>query len=140
MRRHVAELPRHFVGDNGPGLADCRGHILDLGRLFDQDGEHRRFLNIFRHGHQTAGDPATRVAALQSGLVDATGLSPPFTLTAKRAGFNVFDSIPALDSLEYPSASLIVRQESVRKDPIVLESYTVSHRSRSFFQDAQNRV
>ena len=65
----------------------------------------------------TSGDPATRLAALQSGLVEATGLSPPFTLTAKRAGFNVFDSIPALENLEYPSASLIVRQESVRKDP-----------------------
>jgi NitT/TauT family transport system substrate-binding protein len=74
----------------------------------------------------TSGDPATRVAALQSGLVDATGLSPPFTLTAKRAGFNVFDSIPALDSLEYPSASLIVRQESVRKDPLVLDRVTRS--------------
>jgi NitT/TauT family transport system substrate-binding protein len=74
----------------------------------------------------TSGDPATRVAALQSGIVDATGLSPPFTLTAKRAGFNVFDSIPALDSLEYPSASLIVRQESVRKDPIVLDRVTRS--------------
>ena len=73
----------------------------------------------------TSGDPATRVAALQSGLVDATGLSPPFTLTAKRAGFNVF-SIPALDSLEYPSASLIVRQESIRKDPIVLDRVTRS--------------
>ena len=57
MRRHVAELPRHFVGDNGPGLADCRGHMLDLGRLFDQDREHRRFLNIFHDGHQTL--PAT---------------------------------------------------------------------------------
>jgi ABC-type nitrate/sulfonate/bicarbonate transport system substrate-binding protein len=53
-------------------------------------------------------------------------LSPPFTLTAKRAGFNVFDSIPALDSLEYPSASLIVRQESVRKDQIVLDRVTRS--------------
>src|ERR1043166_7811173 len=72
----------------------------------------------------TSGDPATRVAALQSGLVDATGLSPPFTLTAKRAGFNVFDGIPALDSLEYPSASLIVRQESVRKDPLILDKVT----------------
>ena len=72
----------------------------------------------------TSGDPATRVAALQSGLVDATGLSPPFTLTAKRAGFNVFDSIPALDSLEYPSASLIARQESVRKDPLILDKVT----------------
>lgn len=73
-----------------------------------------------------SGDPATRVAALQSGLVDATGLSPPFTLTAKRAGFNVFDSIPALDSLEYPSASLIARQETVRKDPILLDRVTRS--------------
>jgi len=72
----------------------------------------------------TSGDPATRVAALQSGLVDATGLSPPFTLVAKRAGFNVFDSIPALESLEYPSASLIVRQESVRKDQLVLDRVT----------------
>ena len=74
----------------------------------------------------TSGDPATRIAALQSGLVDATGLSPPFTLTAKRAGFNVFDSIPALDNLEYPSASLIARQESVRKDPVLLDRTTRS--------------
>ena len=51
-------------------------------------------------------------------------MSPPFTLTAKRAGFNVFDSIPALENLEYPSASLIVRQESVRKDPVLLDKVT----------------
>ena len=74
----------------------------------------------------TSGDPATRLAALQSGLVEATGLSPPFTLTAKRAGFNVFDSIPALENLEYPSASLIVRQESVRKDPLLIDKVTRS--------------
>ena len=74
----------------------------------------------------TSGDPATRLAALQSGLVDATGLSPPFTLTAKRAGFNVFDNIPVLDTLEYPSASLIVRQESVRKDAVLIDKTTRS--------------
>jgi len=74
----------------------------------------------------TSGDPATRLAALQSGLVEATGLSPPFTLTAKRAGFNVFDTIPALENLEYPSASLIVRQESVRKDPLLIDKVTRS--------------
>lgn len=73
-----------------------------------------------------SGDPATRVAALQSGLVDATGLSPPFTLTARRAGFNVFDAIPALESLEYPSASLIARQESVRRDPVTFDKLTRS--------------
>jgi ABC-type nitrate/sulfonate/bicarbonate transport system substrate-binding protein len=74
----------------------------------------------------TSGDPATRVAAMQSGLVDATGLPPPFTLTAKRLGFNLFDNIPVLDNLEYPSASLIVRQESVRKDPLTIEKVTRS--------------
>src|SRR5215510_7652086 len=74
----------------------------------------------------TSGDPATRLAALQSGLVEATGLSPPFTLSAKRAGFNVFDGIPALENLEYPSASLIVRQESVRKDPLLIDKVTRS--------------
>ena len=74
----------------------------------------------------TSGDPATRLAALQSGLVDATGLSPPFTLTAKRAGFNVFDNIPVLDTLEYPSASLIVRQESLRKDTAAIDKATRS--------------
>lgn len=74
----------------------------------------------------TSGDPATRLAALQSGLVEATGLSPPFTLTAKRAGFNVFDSIPALENLEYPSASLIVRQETVRRDPLLIDKVTRS--------------
>ena len=74
----------------------------------------------------TSGDGATRVAALQSGLVDATGVSPPFTLTARRAGFTVFDGIPALESLEYPSASLIARQESVRKDPATLDRLTRS--------------
>ncbi|HUK41820.1 MAG TPA: ABC transporter substrate-binding protein [Candidatus Acidoferrales bacterium] len=74
----------------------------------------------------TSGDPATRLAALQSGLVDATGLSPPFTLTAKRAGFNVFDNIPILNTLEYPSASLIVRQESLRKDAAAIDKATRS--------------
>ena len=74
----------------------------------------------------TSGDPATRVAAMQSGLVDATGLPPPFTLTAKRLGFNLFDNIPVLDNLEYPSASLIVRQESVRKDPATIDKVTRS--------------
>ena len=74
----------------------------------------------------TSGDPATRLAALQSGLVEATGLSPPFTLTAKRAGFHVFDNIPALENLEYPSASLIVRRETVRRDPLVIDKVTRS--------------
>jgi NitT/TauT family transport system substrate-binding protein len=74
----------------------------------------------------TSGDPATRVAAMQSGLVDATGLPPPFTLVAKRLDFNLFDNIPVLDNLEYPSASLIARQESVRKDPLVIDKVTRS--------------
>ena len=47
-----------------------------------------------------------------------------FTLTAQAGGFNVIDPIPALESLEYPSASLIARQESVRKDAPTLDMLT----------------
>ena len=36
----------------------------------------------------------------------------------------MFDPIPALESLEYPSASLIARQESVRKDAPTLDKLT----------------
>jgi ABC-type nitrate/sulfonate/bicarbonate transport system substrate-binding protein len=73
-----------------------------------------------------SGDPATRVLALQSGLVDATGVSPPFSSIAKRLGFNIFDRIPALENLEYPSASLIARRESIRKDPLLIDKVTRS--------------
>ncbi len=67
------------------------------------------------------GDPASRFTALKSGLVDATVLTTPFNSIAKRAGYNVFDDIPALKNIDYPADSLISTREFVRKEPLVAE-------------------
>jgi NitT/TauT family transport system substrate-binding protein len=74
--------------------------------------------------YMALGDPASRFAALRTGLVDATVLSPPFTLTAKRAGLNIIDDIPVLEDLDYPSASLIARKDSVRTEPVLIDKTT----------------
>lgn len=70
------------------------------------------------------GDPPSRFAALKSGLVDATVLIPPFTLTARKAGFNLFDDLPALRELEYPSGSLIVRRDFAKREFQTVERVT----------------
>ena len=67
------------------------------------------------------GDPASRFSALKSGIVDATVLTTPFNSIAKRAGYNVFDDMPALKNIDYPSDSLISTREFIRKDPVVTE-------------------
>jgi ABC-type nitrate/sulfonate/bicarbonate transport system substrate-binding protein len=74
--------------------------------------------------YMALGDPPSRFAAVQSGLVEAAVLNPPFTLTAKNAGLRVFDDIPVLDNLEYPSASLIVRREALQKEQVAIEKVT----------------
>lgn len=70
------------------------------------------------------GDPPSRLAALKSGLVDGTVLIPPFTLAARKAGFNLFDDLPALRELEYPSGSLIVRREFAKREGQTVERVT----------------
>lgn len=67
------------------------------------------------------GDPASRFTALKSGAVDATVLTTPFNSIAKRAGYNIFDDLPALKNIDYPSDSLISSREFVRKEPLVTE-------------------
>jgi ABC-type nitrate/sulfonate/bicarbonate transport system substrate-binding protein len=67
------------------------------------------------------GDPASRFSALKAGIVDATVLTTPFNSIAKRAGYNVFDDMPALKNIDYPSDSLISTREFIRKEPVVTE-------------------
>ena len=67
------------------------------------------------------GDPASRFTALRSGAVDATVLTTPFNSIAKKAGYNIFDDLPALKNIDYPSDSLISAREFVRKEPLVTE-------------------
>jgi hypothetical protein len=51
-------------------------------------------------GFLVTGPSASRFAALSSGMVDATSLAPPFTLAARKAGYNFFDNVPGLREAE----------------------------------------
>lgn len=68
------------------------------------------------------GDPASRLTALKSGIIDASTFTTPFNSIAKRAGYNVFDDIPSLRNIDYPADSIIASREFVRREPMVTES------------------
>ncbi|MBI4526804.1 MAG: ABC transporter substrate-binding protein [Deltaproteobacteria bacterium] len=67
------------------------------------------------------GDPASRLTALKAGIVDATVLTTPFNSIAKKAGFNVFDDIPALKNIDYPADSIIASGDFVAREPALAE-------------------
>ncbi len=63
------------------------------------------------------GPTAARYAALNSGAVDATLLSPPFTLYAKKAGYTLFDNIAAMKEIEFANASIITTRKFAQQEP-----------------------
>jgi NitT/TauT family transport system substrate-binding protein len=67
------------------------------------------------------GPTGPRYAALNSGVVDATLLTPPFTLYAKRAGYMLFDNIAALKEIEIANASIISTRKFAQQEPAVVE-------------------
>lgn len=68
------------------------------------------------------GDPASRLTALKSSIIDATTFTTPFNSMAKRAGYNVFDDIPSIRNIDYPADSIIASREFVRREPLVTEN------------------
>ena len=68
------------------------------------------------------GPTASRYAALNSGVVDATLLTPPFTLYAKKAGYTLFDNIAALKEIEFANASIITTRKFVQQEPAAVEA------------------
>jgi NitT/TauT family transport system substrate-binding protein len=72
------------------------------------------------------GPTAPRYAALNSGFVDATLLTPPFTLYAKKAGYILFDNIPALKEIEIANASIISTRKFAQQEPAVVQAVVKS--------------
>ena len=72
------------------------------------------------------GPTASRYAALNSGVVDATLLTPPFTLYAKRAGYTLFDNIAAMKEIEFANASIISTRKLTLQDPALVEAVVKS--------------
>jgi NitT/TauT family transport system substrate-binding protein len=67
------------------------------------------------------GPSANRFAALTAGMVDATSLAPPFTLAARKAGYNFFDNIPGLKDAELPNAAMITSKKVFDSQPLATE-------------------
>jgi len=67
------------------------------------------------------GPSSSRFGALSSGMVDATSLAPPFTLAARKAGYNFFDNIPGLKEAELPNAAMITSRKVFEAQPAVTE-------------------
>ncbi len=68
------------------------------------------------------GPTAPRYAALNSGAVDATLLTPPFSLYAKKAGYTLFDNLPATKEIEFANASIITTRKFARQESAVVEA------------------
>ena len=68
------------------------------------------------------GPTASRFTALQLGQVDATTLTPPFTLAARRAGYTFFENAPGLKDAELPNAALITSRKFFETEPLATEA------------------
>lgn len=74
------------------------------------------------------GSSGSRMAALKSGNVDGAVITPPFTLHARRGGYNFFDNaaVPALAGIHMPNATIIGRRKSIDAEPQITESFVKS--------------
>ena len=62
-------------------------------------------------GFLATGPSASRFAALSSGMVDATTLAPPFTLAARKAGYNFFENRSGVKEAELPNAAMVTSRK-----------------------------
>jgi len=94
----------------GPSILSLKMILAALGLDPDKDV-----------GFLVTGPSASRFAALSSGMVDATSLAPPFTLAARKAGYNFFDNVPGLRETELPNAAMVTSRKVFDAQPIVTE-------------------
>ena len=69
------------------------------------------------------GTTANRYAALQSGTVDATNLTPPFNFKAQDAGLRELLSFVKEEYLVEPGGAIVVRDQLLQSDPLLLQRF-----------------
>jgi NitT/TauT family transport system substrate-binding protein len=67
------------------------------------------------------GTTANRYAALQSGTIDATNLTPPFNFNAQEAGLHELVTYVKEDYLVDMGGAIVVREDLFRSDPVLME-------------------
>ena len=111
--KEAAQLKGKKIAVNslaGPSILSLKMILAALGLDPDKDV-----------GFLVTGPSASRFAALSSGMVDATSLAPPFTLAARKAGYNFFDNVPGLREAELPNAAMVTSRKVFDAQPIVTE-------------------
>ena len=84
-----------------------------------------------RHGLDSArdvtilgvGTTANRYAALQSGTIDATNLTPPFNFKAEESGLRELVAFVKQDYLTEPAGAIVVRENLFQSDPLLMEKF-----------------
>ena len=100
-----------------------------------------------RHGLDSArdvtilgvGTTANRFAALQSGTIDATNLTPPFNFKAEESGLRELVAFVKQDYLTEPAGAIVVRENLFRSDPLLMEKF-IRGTLKGLFHIRQNRA
>jgi len=111
--KEAAQLKGKKIAVNslaGPSILSLKMILAALGLDPDKDV-----------GFLVTGPSANRFGALSSGMVDATSLAPPFTLAARKAGYNFFDAIPGFKDAEVPNAAMVTSRKFFDAQPMVTE-------------------
>jgi len=69
------------------------------------------------------GTTANRYAALQSGTIDATNLTPPFNFKAQESGLRELVAFVKQDYLVEPAGAIVVRENLFQSDPFLIEKF-----------------
>jgi NitT/TauT family transport system substrate-binding protein len=69
------------------------------------------------------GNTANRYAALQTGTIDATNLTPPFNFRAQESGLRELVAFVKEDYLVEPAGAIVVRENLIQSDPLLMEKF-----------------
>jgi len=69
------------------------------------------------------GNTANRYAALQTGTIDATNLTPPFNFRAQESGLRELVAFVNEDYLVEPAGAIVVRENLFQSAPLLIEKF-----------------
>jgi ABC-type nitrate/sulfonate/bicarbonate transport system substrate-binding protein len=112
----IAELRGKRVGINGVGAADQRA-IVEALQHYRIDPQEIAFVAI-------AGGPPNRLAAIQTGAVDATAMQPPLTGRARAAGLRELVQIGLVVERAVPVNGIVASRAAVAERPELFRRFT----------------
>jgi NitT/TauT family transport system substrate-binding protein len=104
--KRPADLKGKKIGVNRPGSSDDYGARVAIRKWGLEPDKDVFFISV--------GGPPDRLAALQSGRVDAVLIQPPLTVRARKAGFHELASLADL-GLDYLGTSLVTSRSVIDK-------------------------